>query len=388
MIVSKTIQIFESSNMVLFIDTNVGFLQAVPKGAIRVYPFQTPDVGFRFVDIRSNQTIAQINDWAQVKDSNDLPWGSSFLDTLQKLCIFFEISTGTALEDAVDVSYDNTVSLLAATNVQAAIDEIVADKTESYNYSQSQWSKTLLAPVPLNNGQTANGFTFFSDLTDRVENGCTSYNEFLISFTRKLTLSGNNGTANINIGGVNYLATYNTSLTQTAADFVSTNRASIKSATGIKIASVGAEIRFGYTSTTSLNLITITNVSGALNGTFIASIGDHILIPYIGEPYEGYRINHNFRVNFDIAIGTAQTLALSLRRWTDDSVIGSEIPINRSPDVAGNQENFVSYTSGANDPFVTGGFYFALRNNSGSNVSFEGTVGILIQNYFQIPTKF
>lgn len=385
MLVSKTIQIFESSNMVLFIDTNVGFLQAVPKGAIRVYPFQTPDVGFRFVDIRSNQTIAQINDWAQVKDENDLPWGSSFLDTLQKLCIFLELYDGAS---AVDISYDNTVSLLTATNVQAAIDEIVADKTESYNFSQSQWGRTLLSPVPLSNGDTANGFTFFSDLTDRVANGCTAYNMFFISFTRKLTLSGNNGTANINVGGVDYLATYNTSLTQTAADFVSTNSTSILSATGIKIASVGSEIRFGYTSTTSLNLITITNVSGALDGTFVASIGDHIIIPYIGEPYEGYRINHNFRVNFDIATGTLQTLALSLRRWADDSVIGSEIPINRSQDVAGNQENFVSYTAGANDPFVTGGFYFALRNNSGANINIDGTVGILIQNYFQIPTNF
>ena len=60
----------------------------------------------------------------------------------------------------------------------------------------------------------------------------------------------------------------------------------------------------------------------------------------------------------------------------------------RSPDVAGIQQTFISYTAGASDPFVTGGFYFALRNESGANITIEGSVGILLQNYFQIPIKF
>ena len=255
--------------------------------------------------------------------------------------------------------------------------------------ASTQWSRTLAAPVNLPNGTTANGFTFFSDSTDRVAAGCTSYCEFFISFTRKLTLTGTSGTANINVGGVNYLATFATSLTVTASNFVTLHGATIESATGIKVSSVGAQLRFGNTTTTSLNAITITNVTTNLNGTFIASIGDHIIVPYIGQPYEGLRMVHDFRVNFNIVVGSTQTLALSLRRWTDDSVIGSEIPVFKNADVAGQQFNFTSYTSGVNDPFVTGGFYFALRNDSGTSImDISGTVGILIITTFQKPVNF
>ena len=262
-------------------------------------------------------------------------------------------------------------------------------ESSSLIISSTQWEKTLPAPVNLPNGSTANGFTFFDDATDRVANGCTSYNEYFISFTRKLTLTGNNGSANINVDGVDYLATYNTSLTQTATDFVTTHSAAILAASGVKVASVGAELRFGDSSTTILDTITITNVTTNLNGTFIASIGDHVAIPYVGEPYEGLRILHQFRVSFGIAVGSTQTLALSLRRWTDDSVIGSEIPILRNADEPGKQFNFISYTAGASDPFVTGGFYFALRNDSGTSImDIEGTVGILIHNTFQKPVNF
>jgi hypothetical protein len=99
-------------------------------------------------------------------------------------------------------------------------------------------------------------------------------------------------------------------------------------------------------------------------------------------------MTHQFKVNFNIISGSLQTAALSLRRWQDDSIIGSEIQINRNPDVAGVQENFISYTSGASDPFVTGGFYFALRNDSGQNLDITGTVGVLIITTFQKPVNF
>lgn len=381
MIISKELKVYAITNMVIFLDVDYGLMQSVAKGAVRVYPFQAPNQGFKFVDIRSNQIIAQIQDWAMVKDSTGTAWGISYIDTLEKLCLFLQED---GIIEAENISYDNSISLLTATDVQDAIDEL----SQSYIMSSTQWSRTLGAPVPLNNGDTANGFIFFSDLTNRVAAGCTAYNEFFIRFTRKLDLSGASGTANINVGGVNYLMTYNTTLIQTATDFVNLHALSIKAATGIVVAAVGDILRFGDITSTNLNTITITNLSGTLNGLFIASVADHVVIPYTTEPYNGLRIHHNFRVNFDISIGTAQTLALSLRRWADDTVIGSEIPVERSPDVAGHQFNFISYTSGASDPFVTGGFYFALRNNSGTNVSIEGNVGILIQNYFQKPVKF
>ena len=120
----------------------------------------------------------------------------------------------------------------------------------------------------------------------------------------------------------------------------------------------------------------------------IAGSGDHVVIPYVGTAYEGQRLQHNIRVNFGIVTGSAQTLGLSLRRFADNSIIGSEIKVTRDQDVSGNQFNFITYTAGASDPFVTGGFYFALRNDSGTAIEIEGSIGILIQTYYQKPITF
>lgn len=95
MIISKTLKVYEKGNMIIFYDTTAGLMQAVPKGAARVYPFQAPDVGFRFVDIRSNKTIAQIADFAQVQDEAGAAWGATFLDALEALCLFFSEDTIT-----------------------------------------------------------------------------------------------------------------------------------------------------------------------------------------------------------------------------------------------------------------------------------------------------
>ena len=249
---------------------------------------------------------------------------------------------------------------------------------ENIILSSTQWGKTLAAPVSLPDGTTANGFTFFDDTIDRVAGGCTSYNEFFLAYTRRLTLTGTSGTANINIDGTDYLATFNTSLTQTATDFVTTHATTILASHGVRVAANTGVLRFGHSASTLLNAITITNVTTNLSGTLDTAITDHVIIPYVGTPYENLRIQHNFRVNFGIAVGSTQTVALSLRRWADDSTIGSEIPIFRNQDVSGQQQNFVSYTASALDPFVIGGFYFALRNDSGTNVNIDSNVGILI----------
>jgi len=97
---------------------------------------------------------------------------------------------------------------------------------------------------------------------------------------------------------------------------------------------------------------------------------------------------NRFRVNFGIVTGSAQTYGLSLRRYENDSIIGSEIQVNRNQDIEGVQQNFISYTAGATDPFVEGGFYFALRNDSGSTAQITSGIGILIQNYYQKLTQF
>jgi len=253
--------------------------------------------------------------------------------------------------------------------------------------ASTQWSQTLAAPQTLNNGDTANGCSFFTEAS-KVANGTTAYNEYVLQSSRNITLTGTSGTAHINVGGVNYLASFSIDLGTTAAAFVTNHAAAILAATGIRVFAQASVLKFAYVNQAALNGISITNVSGALAGTLSITGISHILIPYIGMPYQGLRLNHTMRTNFNIQVGTIQTYELQLRRFADDSVIGSSIAIYRNPDVTGQQFVFETYTAGATDPFVSGGFYFALVNNSGQSVDFIGNAGILIQTTYQKPVSF
>jgi hypothetical protein len=300
----------------------------------------------------------------------------------------------------VKVDYNDVTNIVATSGEELC--ELVSDLfTDSsaptgtqYVHSSTQWDRTLVSPESLPNGQTANGMTFFTP-SDKVAAGTTSYDEYNIAFGTEITLSGTSGTANISVDGVNYLATFNTDLNTTASDWVALHGATL-SALNVRVFALSSPARIRFcTNETLANSVSIANVSGDLNGVkdnpFTPGTPvsrDHILIPYTGQPYDGLRIHHTMRVNFGIATGSAQTLALSLRRFEDDSIIGSEIQIYRTQDVSGQQYDFETYTNSITDPFVTGGFYFALRNDSGANVDIEGNVGILIQNHYQKPVDF
>jgi hypothetical protein len=83
--------------------------------------------------------------------------------------------------------------------------------------------------------------------------------------TRTATLTGSSGTANVTIDGVDYLATFATSLTVTAANWITANATAL--------------LALGYTATSNAAIITIsaltvdfptvavTNVTGNLAGT-------------------------------------------------------------------------------------------------------------------------
>lgn len=259
--------------------------------------------------------------------------------------------------------------------------------------SSTQWSKTLPAPVTLPNGGTANGCTFFTD-ANLVTGGTTLYNYYPLQYGIQINLSGTSGTANINVFGVNYLATFSVSLTQTALNWVTANQPTLY-ALGLEVFAIGGSIRFGYPTAPTLDAITITNLSGDLTGTKIEPFTglptaqpNHLQIPYVGTPYEGLRILHTIRTNFNISTGSVQYATLGLYRYQDDSLIGSTITILRTPDTTGTQNVLESYTNGATDPFVTGGFYVAVKNNTGVSLDFIGNAGILIQNIFQKPVNF
>ncbi len=272
--------------------------------------------------------------------------------------------------------------------------------TVGFNITSTQYGAT--SPfTALPSGDIANGFTFFTE-ADKDTDGTTTYSQLFIHNSITVTLSGTSGTANINIAGTNYLVTFNTDLATTASDWATANYATLR-ALSPRITphalGTGADGRIRicsiYTNAATLDAITITNLTGDLSGTIgneftgtATSAGDHVMIPYEGQPFEGQRLHHTMRVNFSIQSGNIQTLDLSLRRMQNDTVVGSVIKVQRDPDVEGNQFVFETYTAKGNDPFVLGGFYFALRNDSGVNIQVGDAVGILIQTVFQSPVFF
>lgn len=93
-----------------------------------------------------------------------------------------------------------------------------------------------------------------------------------VNLSRTLTLVGTSGTANVTIGGVDYLATFATDLTTTASNFVTTHAAAILTATGATITSVtGTLILVAPTNT--YPTYSITNVVTNLAGTISAVTG-------------------------------------------------------------------------------------------------------------------
>lgn len=269
----------------------------------------------------------------------------------------------------------------------------------TYNVSSSQWSKTLPAPAPLPNGQIANGFTFFDNVVDKVAAGTTAYDEYDIAYgiSVSLDVTNTNGTANINILGVDYLLTFTTDNFTSVSNWLSTNEATLN-ALNVRVFRLGsgADGRLRFCSTEAiLNGITFTNLTGDIAATIkneftggATAAGDHLLIPYAGKPYFGKRILHTIRANFNITTGSVQYAELGLFRYQDDTQIGSAITIQRNPDTTGSLLVIETYTSSALDPFVAGGFYLALVNNTGQTLDFFGSVGILIQNIFDSETSF
>lgn len=100
----------------------------------------------------------------------------------------------------------------------------------------------------------------YPDLTIAIATAPTS------NSSRTITITGTSGTANINIGGTNYLATYATSPTVTATNFMTTHQAAIQTATGGTLTRTGAVITL-TDATTGFPAITATNATGDLSAT-------------------------------------------------------------------------------------------------------------------------
>lgn len=103
------------------------------------------------------------------------------------------------------------------------------------------------------------------------------------------TLTGTSGTANITIRGVAYLATFSSSLTITATNFVALHGAALTTL-GITVTSNGAQLRFKNVAN---NTISIANASGDLSGTAFAPVPVTIFIPQGGTSMIAVRRVYN-----------------------------------------------------------------------------------------------
>jgi hypothetical protein len=93
-------------------------------------------------------------------------------------------------------------------------------------------------------------------------------------------------------------------------------------------------------------------------------------------PWNGIVMHHTIRISFEIVSGSDQEYRLELRRKSDNSIIGAAIKLNRNNDFSGCLVDFETYTESPTDPFVTGGFYIALNNVSGSSAQIATTTPI------------
>jgi hypothetical protein len=92
------------------------------------------------------------------------------------------------------------------------------------------------------------------------------------NLSRTITLTGTSGTANISVGGVNYLATFATDLSTTRANFVTAHAAAILAATGATVTGTGATITL-VAPVDTYPVVSITNATTNLAGTISAAVG-------------------------------------------------------------------------------------------------------------------
>lgn len=101
---------------------------------------------------------------------------------------------------------------------------------------------------------------------------------FAVSQVEEVTLTGTSGTANINVNSIDYLVTFNTDLTTTASDFVTTHSAALDTA-GVIVTSDAGVIRFtSKVPSVSFTITAPVNASGNLAGSLANVVLDKTLL--------------------------------------------------------------------------------------------------------------
>ncbi len=107
------------------------------------------------------------------------------------------------------------------------------------------------------------------------------------SAPKGFTLTGTSGTANITINGTAYLATFSSTLTITATNFVSTHKDALE-ARGLRVRSTGAKVIIP-----TAGEVSIVNATGDLSGTALADTPITIYIPQGGTSTVAVRRVYN-----------------------------------------------------------------------------------------------
>ncbi len=253
------------------------------------------------------------------------------------------------------------------------------------NFAQTQWNKLIPAPVSIPDGSTLNIFTEFDNVTDKVANGTTSYNEYDISNSILLTFTGIGGEGYVTVNGVDYNTAFNTSEDNTA--FLWWKDYDLSPQPNVTAYYNGDNTVTLVGDPVILSAVTYTQTDVDLN-VAISSLKTSILIPYLSQPYENQRLVHTMRVGFRISAGSSQSLQMELRRSTDDTIVNTATKLTRDVDATDQTYNVLTYTSNGTDPFVTGGFYIAIKNDSGVTIDLESELDFLIITQYQENVVF
>lgn len=133
----------------------------------------------------------------------------------------------------------------------------------------------------------------------------------------------------------------------------------------------------------SLNFLTlISDANKSANGTDGGHYELSVATDKILTKWGGSVMTHHMRVGFTITTGTDQHYNLTLRRFVDNTILSSA-KINRDADTGVCTADFLTYTYSELDPFVTGGFYIQLDNNSGASVDLITSINLFITTYFK-----
>ena len=126
-----------------------------------------------------------------------------------------------------------------------------------------------------------------------------------------------------------------------------------------------------------LNLLTLVpNNTKVANGCDIDYNALNIVSNSIKVPFQGV-MAHTIRAGFYIQTGVTQYFDIELRRTSDNTAIGTA-QATRNNDTSRHTALFESYTNSDTDPFVTTGFYVAIKNQSGSSITLPGNSKINI----------